>query len=542
MNDETNEGKGGGMTTWTHHVCEGGVCVCVCVKEVALANQCVHGWSRYGSWQEIETCVVFNQVRVVGLGSSRSGRMKFAATAVLVGSALAALNGAAMAQQKIQDIPARDGAEKPGWIQPPAFSIDPSKQNVFGNKLKGVGTNQGTTVLPSKDSSVMTAHVNNPKQFMADKTQASTRANGPAPLGVQAIGFAKASENTSVDPYATSQQPGQWGGVAPSTTNPMYSVSALSTDPGMSIGGQAAADTDVPEFLELHGRVLSNGTHVLTLPEGAPWKVVSDNYGLMDGREHRRAREATENKTMEANLQHLVRMDQRAMHHGVAGSPLRSNNDQSQSLLEKKEIPEFMAPPESSTLMGNEVAATTSTVEGPPVSASAPAYPVHGGAPVYPASYSYVHHPAHLVANPAPKETTLLLESTANDGCTTPVTFYKDCTFTTRASSSMIKGSMTLEKIKGSPKGVIVPSGCRATFFSKETSSFSSKHPQHGLIVKGKGQGLCFHSIPIIPLAIEISHDIDHAKMAKEIAEMKTSLRKLQVMHAASGKLRGGRP
>eukprot|EP00505_MAST-04D_sp_SCG-Rhode-Island_P006816 Stramenopile-MAST_4_protein_6816 len=207
-----------------------------------------------------------------------------------------------MAQQKIQDIPARDGAEKPGWIQPPAFSIDPSKQNVFGNKLKGAGTNQGTTVLPSKDSSVMTAHVNNPKQFMADKTNGSAGSSGADPVGGQVIRNAKASEKKSIDPYATSQQPGGGGGVNPSTTKPMYSVSALSTDPGRSMVGQASAYTDVRGFLELHGLFLSNGTHDLTVAERGAWKVVSDNYGLMDGRGDRRDREATEKKIMEANL------------------------------------------------------------------------------------------------------------------------------------------------------------------------------------------------------------------------------------------------
>ena len=107
--------------------------------------------------------------------------------------------------------------------------------------------------------------------------------------------------------------------------------------------------------------------------------------------------------------------------------------------------------------------------------------------------------------------------------------FYSDCTFQSVASSVSIKEGMTLEKVVGSPKAVLVPTGCRVSLFSKASLSFTSEHPSQALLIKGKGEKICLDSssLKMEPVAIEINHDIDHAKMAKEVMDLKAAFHRL---------------
>jgi len=136
-----------------------------------------------------------------------------------------------------------------------------------------------------------------------------------------------------------------------------------------------------------------------------------------------------------------------------------------------------------------------------------------------------------LPINIAPAKHVVRDTSTAGEGCIQPVVFYSDCTFRTVVSSVAIKEGMTLEKITGSPKAVVVPVGCRVSLFSKTSLSFTSRHPSQALVIKGDGAKRCLSSgeITMDPVAIEINHDIDHAKMAKEVKDLKNSMQHMMV-------------
>ena len=117
------------------------------------------------------------------------------------------------------------------------------------------------------------------------------------------------------------------------------------------------------------------------------------------------------------------------------------------------------------------------------------------------------------------------------EGCREPVMFYSDCTFQSVSSSVSIKEGMTLEKVVGSPKAVLVPTGCRVSLYSKTSLSFTSEHPSQALLIKGKGEKICLDSgsLKMEPVAIEINHDIDHAKLAKDVHDMKQSISQMGV-------------
>ena len=116
-----------------------------------------------------------------------------------------------------------------------------------------------------------------------------------------------------------------------------------------------------------------------------------------------------------------------------------------------------------------------------------------------------------------------------NEGCTKPVVFYSDCEFRNVVSKLMIRDGMTLEKVVGSPRGVFAAEGCRVSLYSKSSLTFSNKDPSQALLIKGDGVNRCLkdNKIDMVPVAVEIHHDIDESKLAREIKEMKSALQQM---------------
>jgi len=112
--------------------------------------------------------------------------------------------------------------------------------------------------------------------------------------------------------------------------------------------------------------------------------------------------------------------------------------------------------------------------------------------------------------------------------CTDPVQFYSDCTFTTVVSSMKMEEGMTLKTIENAPGGVLVPVGCRASLFTKSSKEFSNNKESHAMIIKGDDRKHCLSALKQPAVAIELNHDIDHAKMAKEVMELKAAFHKLK--------------
>eukprot|EP00505_MAST-04D_sp_SCG-Rhode-Island_P000434 Stramenopile-MAST_4_protein_434 len=116
-----------------------------------------------------------------------------------------------------------------------------------------------------------------------------------------------------------------------------------------------------------------------------------------------------------------------------------------------------------------------------------------------------------------------------NEGCTKPVVFYSDCEFRNVVSKLMIRDGMTLEKVVGSPRGVFAAEGCRVSLYSKSSLTFSNKDPSQALLIKGDGVNRCLkdNKIDMVPVAVEIHHDIDESKLAREIKDMKSALQQM---------------
>ena len=120
-------------------------------------------------------------------------------------------------------------------------------------------------------------------------------------------------------------------------------------------------------------------------------------------------------------------------------------------------------------------------------------------------------------------------DDSGNEGCTKPVVFYSDCEFRNVVSKLMIRDGMTLEKVVGSPRGVFAAEGCRVSLYSKSSLTFSNKDPSQALLIKGDGVNRCLkdNKIDMVPVAVEIHHDIDESKLAREIKEMKSALQQM---------------
>jgi hypothetical protein len=116
-----------------------------------------------------------------------------------------------------------------------------------------------------------------------------------------------------------------------------------------------------------------------------------------------------------------------------------------------------------------------------------------------------------------------------NEGCTKPVVFYSDCEFRNVVSKLMIRDGMTLEKVVGSPRGVFAAEGCRVSLYSKSSLTFLNKDPSQALLIKGDGVNRCLkdNKIDMVPVAVEIHHDIDESKLAREIKDMKSALQQM---------------
>jgi hypothetical protein len=120
-------------------------------------------------------------------------------------------------------------------------------------------------------------------------------------------------------------------------------------------------------------------------------------------------------------------------------------------------------------------------------------------------------------------------DDSGNEGCTKPVVFYSDCEFRNVVSKLMIRDGMTLEKVVGSPRGVFAAEGCRVSLYSKSSLTFSNKDPSQALLIKGDGVNRCLkdNKIDMVPVAVEIHHDIDESKLAREIKDMKSALQQM---------------
>ena len=120
-------------------------------------------------------------------------------------------------------------------------------------------------------------------------------------------------------------------------------------------------------------------------------------------------------------------------------------------------------------------------------------------------------------------------DDSGNEGCTKPVVFYSDCEFRNVVSKLMIRDGMTLEKVVGSPRGVFAAEGCRVSLYSKSSLTFLNKDPSQALLIKGDGVNRCLkdNKIDMVPVAVEIHHDIDESKLAREIKEMKSALQQM---------------
>ena len=120
-------------------------------------------------------------------------------------------------------------------------------------------------------------------------------------------------------------------------------------------------------------------------------------------------------------------------------------------------------------------------------------------------------------------------DDSGNEGCTKPVVFYSDCEFRNVVSKLMIRDGMTLEKVVGSPRGVFAAEGCRVSLYSKSSLTFLNKDPSQALLIKGDGVNRCLkdNKIDMVPVAVEIHHDIDESKLAREIKDMKSALQQM---------------
>ena len=90
-----------------------------------------------------------------------------------------------------------------------------------------------------------------------------------------------------------------------------------------------------------------------------------------------------------------------------------------------------------------------------------------------------------------------------------------------------MEDGMTLKTIEDAPGGVLVPVGCRASLFTKSSNEFSNDKESHAMVIKGDGRKHCLSSLKRPAVAIELNHDIDHAKMAKEVMDLKAAFRRL---------------
>lgn len=309
----------------------------------------------------------------------------------------------ALALHAAQGVNLRGGKVEPGmpkWMRPPTMQTD-----AINGKGQLGAINGGAAILKTKGSETI-----NPIPTMPDFMVDASHASEPPSVGKVSIGYGTSSEKTMQDPFPTPQQPMGWGLTSSSALNPMYSPPVVggpsgntnngnryltSTDPALNIMPKASdisvpdafiqinnkkslAKKEIPEFMSQPDSPSIAGSGVTVINSvGSPVPAVAANmpaYPVNGGA-------PLHPSSYSYGSTHLLANSQPA-----APSLL----EKAEAYRSKKEIPEFMAQPDSPSIAGSDTSALQNAGNLIPATASnMPAYPTNGGAPVHPAAYAY---------------------------------------------------------------------------------------------------------------------------------------------------------